>query len=66
MYFNRSYDGGTFEEMTPLQIFTKLIELREQALWMAEQYHYLGLNGLAIRYAKLMNYIEDRMRRVEV
>ncbi len=60
--FNKSYDGGTFEESTPLQKFQYWLELRQQALFQMDFYMELDRHDLATRYYKLMNYIEDKMR----
>lgn len=64
LVFNKSYDGGTFEESTPLQKFQHWLELRQQAQWLVDFYISLDLHGVAMRYYKLMNYIEDKMRNV--
>lgn len=63
--FNHSYDGGTFEESTPLQKFKALHELSLQALFNVEFYISIQQKDMARRYLTLMKYIEDRMRRVE-
>jgi len=59
--FNHSYDGGTFEEETAIQKFQRLIKLRGDAEWLVQVYYSLGLNDMAQRYYKLMNYIENKM-----
>lgn len=60
--FNPSYDGGTFEESTPLQRFKALIKLRGDAEWLVQVYISLDLHDMAQRYYKLMYYIENKMR----
>ena len=62
MTYNQSYDGGTFEDSTPLQTFKCWLEFRQQALFQIEHYLSIERNDLATRYYKLLNFIEDRMR----
>ncbi len=65
MYFNKSYDGGTFEESTPLQKFQYWLELRGQAQWQMDVFMSIDRHDLATRYYKLMNYIEYKMRKIQ-
>lgn len=62
--FNRSYDGGTFEESTRYDKFRCLLEFRQQALFNTEHYLSIQEHEMARRYFRLMNWIEDRMRLV--
>lgn len=42
--------------------YFKLIELRETALWQCESFYALGIYNQSLRYYRLLNWIEDRMR----
>jgi hypothetical protein len=41
--------------------YSCLIKMRQNALWAAETYNWLGLYSEAIRYIKIMNRIEAAM-----
>lgn len=64
LVYNKSYDGGTFEESTPLQKFKQWHELSVQALFNVEFYISIQQKDMARRYLNLMIYIENKMRTI--
>lgn len=67
--FNKSYDGGTFEESEPKLSTDCLIQMMHNCVWAERVYLELGLYEQAQRYVKiwhrLFNTTAKRMRRVE-
>ena len=42
--------------------YSCLIAMRENALWACEMWNAIGIKSEALRYYKILNFIEDRMR----
>jgi len=60
--FNKSYDGGTFEESTPQPISYKcLVKMAQNALWAERMYIELDMPVEARRYARIWSRIFKAM-----